>query len=156
MEFGGDGWDLVSKRFNIYMWCVTCVAHTCVASIYMYHIVSWLKSIPASGWWGFSSHRIPNLGEVDLDFMTLEGHNESWVCQIADVNKPLGSISDRIDKNCRVVYDKDMATGDDLSYILNKGSGKVMKMHRDGNVWILDAVVARDMVMPEEGFSRPS
>ena len=28
-----------------------------------------------------SSHRIPNLGEVDLDFCTLEGHSESWVCQ---------------------------------------------------------------------------
>ena len=49
---------------------------------------------------GPTSHRIPNLGEVDLDFMTLEGHDESWVCQIADVNKPLGAISDRVDHNC--------------------------------------------------------
>ena len=75
---------------------------------------------------------------------------------IADVNKPLGAVSDRVDNNCRVVYDKDLQTGDDLSYILNKSSGKVCKMRRDGNVWILDAVVERDMVMPEEGFSRPS
>ena len=102
-----------------------------------------------------SSHRIPNLGEVDLNFMTLEGHDESWICQIADVNKPLGAVSDRVDKGHRVVYDKDMDTGQDLSYILNKSSGRVAKMRREGNVWVLDAVVNRDMI-EINGFSRQS
>ena len=102
-----------------------------------------------------SSHRIPNLGGVDLNFMTLEGHDESWVCQIADVNKPLGAVSDRVDKGHRVVYDKDMDTGQDLSYILNKSSGRVAKMRREGNVWVLDAVVNREMI-EINGFSRQS
>ena len=102
-----------------------------------------------------SSHRIPNLGEVDLNFCTLEGHSESWVCQIADVNKPLGAVSDRVDKGHRVVYDKDMDTGQDLSYILNKNNGKVAKMRRDGNVWVLDAVVNQEM-LESNGFSRQS
>ena len=47
-----------------------------------------------------------------------------------------------------------MDTGQDLSYILNKSSGRVMKMRREGNVWILDAIVSMDMVVTE-GFSRP-
>ena len=60
-------------------------------------------------------HRIPNLGEVDLKFTTTEGVEESWCCQIADVNKPLGSVADRVDHGYRVVYDRDDDTGQDLS-----------------------------------------
>ena len=76
------------------------------------------------------------------------------MCQIADVNKPLRAVADRVDHDCRVVYDKDVLTGQDLSYILNKMSGKVSKLRRDGNVWNFDAVVAADMVTNEPAFSR--
>ena len=102
-----------------------------------------------------SDHRIPNLGEVDLMFTTTEGVDESWCCQIADVNKPLGSVADRVDHGYRVVYDRDDDTGQDLSYILNKKTKKVAKMRREGNVWVLDAIVSSEMVTTD-GFSRQS
>ena len=72
------------------------------------------------------------------------------------MNKPLGAVSERVDNHCRVVYDKDDNTGEDLSYILNKKTKKVSKLRRDGNVWKLDAIVASEMVMTEPGFSRPA
>ena len=71
---------------------------------------------------------------------------------MANVNKPLGSVADRVDNKCRVVYDQD-DDGKDLNYILEKPSGIIMKMRRTGKVWILDAVVAKYMISPEL-FSR--
>lgn len=106
-----------------------------------------LKYVAATG------DKIPNEGEIDFEFVTNEGHQESWVLQVANVNKPLGSVASRVDASCRVVYDKDMKTGKDLSYILHKPSGRIAKMRRQGNVWILDAVVNADMISPEL-FSR--
>ena len=61
--------------------------------------------------------------------------------------------SDRVDNGCRVVFDKDEETGQDLSYIYNKRTKKVIKLRRERNVWILDAVVSADSV-ETEGFSR--
>ena len=48
-----------------------------------------------------SSHRIPKDGEVDFRFATPEGFEESWVLQIADINKPLGAAASRDDQGCR-------------------------------------------------------
>jgi len=61
--------------------------------------------------------RIPNEGEVDLQFDTLEGEGQEWIFQIAESNKPLGSVADRVDHRCRVVFDQDDDTGQDVSYI---------------------------------------
>ena len=105
-----------------------------------------LRYVAATG------EKIDNEGEVDLNFITSEGFSESWPFQVANVNKPLGSVADRVDNKCRVVYDQD-DDGKDLSYILDKPSGRIMKMRRTGKVWILDAVVAKDMISPEL-FSR--
>ena len=55
-----------------------------------------------------TNHRIPNLGEVDMPFITTEeGIEGSQTFQVADVNKALLSISDRVDNRCRVVFDQD-------------------------------------------------
>ena len=93
--------------------------------------------------------RLPNVGEMDVDFTTLDGHDESWVFQIADVNKPLGCVADRVDRSCRVVFDQDDETGQDLSYILKKKTGQVIKMRRTGKVWVLDAIVSSDLLATE-------
>ena len=61
--------------------------------------------------------RIPNEGEVDLDFPTRAGDDQSRVFQIANANRALGSVADRVDHRCRVVYEQDDETGQDLSYI---------------------------------------
>ena len=85
--------------------------------------------------------KIPNEGETDFKFQTSEGSKESWTFQIAEVNKALGAVSDRVDNDFRVVFDKDSRTGRDASYMLDKKSKKAIKMTRLGNVWVVDAIV---------------
>ena len=72
--------------------------------------------------------------------------------QIAAVNKALGSGAYMVDHGFRVVYDKDMDTNEDLSYMIHKATRRAFRFRREKNVWILDAVVAADSVF---GFSRP-
>jgi hypothetical protein len=98
------------------------------------------------------NERIKNEGEVTFDFESLEGHVESFVFQIAEVNKALGSGAYMVDRAFRVVYDKDMDTGEDLSYMIHKPTKKVFRFRREKNVWILDAVVTAESVF---GFSGP-
>ena len=61
------------------------------------------------------STRIPNEGKVDLRLSTKEGFEKSLPFQVADVNKPAGSVADRVDSSFRVIYDKDMSSGKDLT-----------------------------------------
>ena len=97
--------------------------------------------------------RIPNEGETTFKFKTSDGHDIAWDMQIAEVNKALGAISYLVDNNHRVVFDKDMATGKDLSLMLNKGTKQVDRFRRDRNVWVLDATVDEDDV-PGTHFHR--
>ncbi len=85
--------------------------------------------------------KIPNEGETDFEFTTAEGIKQSWPFQIAEVNKALGAVSDHDDNAFRVVFDKDMDTGIDCSYMLHKPSRTVVKMVRVNNVWIVEAIV---------------
>ena len=57
-----------------------------------------------------------------------------------------------VDHGFRIVYDKDMGTDEDLSYIIHKATKRAFRFRREKNVWILDAVAAADSVF---GFSRP-
>ena len=103
-----------------------------------------------------TDHRIPNEGEIDLEFTTTEGNQESWVVQVAEVNKPLGCVADRVDNRCRVTFDQDDDTGEDLTCIFNKKTKKKTMLRRIGKVWVLDAIVTADMVANEQSdFSRP-
>ena len=60
--------------------------------------------------------RILNEGEFDFSFVTQEGHNETMVFQVAEVYKALGAVSYLVDNGYQVIFDKDLATGRDLSY----------------------------------------
>ena len=97
--------------------------------------------------------RIANEGEVDFKFQTTEGYDEEMCFQIAEVNKALAAIADRVDHNFRVVFDKNFATGLDASYMLNKTSGRVIKTTRIGNVWIIEAIINAEDA-GEESFVR--
>ena len=81
--------------------------------------------------------KIPNEGEVDFGFELQEGHRVSLVFQIAEGNKPLGSVTYVVDKGFRVVYDKNMRTGEDMSYTTHKAIGKTFRFRSGRNVWIL-------------------
>ena len=85
--------------------------------------------------------QVPNAGETTFEFEIQEGSMEYWDFQIAEVNKALASIADRVDNNNRVVFDKDEKTGRDASYIFNKTTKKIIKMTRVCNVWKVDAIV---------------
>jgi hypothetical protein len=98
------------------------------------------------------NERIKNEGEITFEFESLEGHRESFVFQIAAVNKALGSGAYMVDHGFRVVYDKDMDTDEDLSYMIHKKTRRAFRFRREKNVWILDAVVDASSVL---GFSRP-
>ena len=88
--------------------------------------------------------RIPNEGEVDFKFTTMEGNDEQFVIQIAEVNKALGSVSYLVDQGYRVTFDKDLKTGRDISFMLNKKTNVMSRFRRERNIWILDAFVEAD------------
>jgi hypothetical protein len=90
---------------------------------------------------GAGGEKIMNEGEVDFPFESIEGHRESMVFQIAEVNKPLGSVAHFVDRDFRVVFDRNATTGEDLSYMVHKPTGKVYRFRRSRNIWILDAIV---------------
>ena len=108
-----------------------------------------------------TDHRIPNVGEVDLEFETCEGYSEKIKFQVADVNKALMSISDRVDHRCRVVFDQDEETGEDISHIFDKQSRRKLKLTRVGKVWVLECSVTEDFLPMElvptnnSGFTGP-
>ena len=88
--------------------------------------------------------RIPNEGEVDFKFTTMEGNDEQFVIQIAEVNKALGSVSYLVDQGYRVTFDKDLKTGRDISFMLNKKTNVMSRFRRERNIWILHAFVDAD------------
>ena len=63
------------------------------------------------------------------------------IFQIAEVNKHLGSVAYFVDRDFRVVYDKNMVTGEDRSYMIHKQTKTTYRFRRERNIWILDAIV---------------
>ena len=61
--------------------------------------------------------------------------------QNVEVNKVLASIADRVDNAYRVVFDKDMTTGRDISYMLNKRTNRMTKITRVGTFCIIEAII---------------
>ena len=98
--------------------------------------------------------RIPNEGEIDFIFKTTEGQLQSFVFQVAETNKPLGAASYFVDNGFRVIFDKDMKTGTDLSMMVNKATGEVTRFRRDRNIWVLDAIVEDEIAPPACHFHR--
>ena len=94
-------------------------------------------------------------------FIADDGQNVSFVMQIAEVNKALCAISYMVDHDYKVVFDRDKRTGVDASYMLNKITGKTLKLRRERNVWILDATIevdndehCVDSLNNDQGFAR--
>ena len=83
-----------------------------------------------------SSTRIPNEGECDFHFQTKDGQKENFTFQIAEVNKALCVVSYLVDQNNQVIFDRDKATGLDISRIIN--------VTRERNVWTIDAFIEED------------
>ena len=104
--------------------------------------------VPAGG------GRIPNEGEFDLAFKTSEGNAEAWTFQVAEINKALCAVSQLVDLGYRVIFDKNLETGQDMSYMMNKATNATSRLKRERNVWILDAYVSLDANNSDQGFHR--
>ncbi len=97
--------------------------------------------------------RIRNEGETQFKFKTNEGHVHDWKFQIAEVNKALAAISYMVDEGHRVIFDKDLKTGKDMSLMQNKATGQISRFRRERNVWVIDAMVDESDV-PDAHFHR--
>ena len=99
--------------------------------------------VPAGG------GKIPNEGEFDLEFKTTEGNAETWTFQVAEINKALGAVSQLVDLGYKVIFDKNLENGQDMSYMTHKATNVTSRLRRERNVWVLDAYVN----VSNEGYS---
>ena len=98
--------------------------------------------------------RIPNEGEYDLNFSTVEGQEQCLTFQIAEVNKALCAVSNLVDNGFRVVFDKNMNTNQDTSHMLHKETGVTTRYRRTRNVWVLDAFIDGENNNKDQSFHR--
>ena len=92
-----------------------------------------------------NGHRIPNVGQQLVRFMTIDGTWMEIMFQLAAINKPLVSVSKLIGDGYKVVFDESN------SYILHKQTKKIIRMRLEKGVFVIDCYVKK----PAEGFSRP-
>ena len=60
---------------------------------------------------------------------------------MAEIDKVLGAVSNLVGKSYKVIFEKDMSTGQDLSMMTNKNIGVTCRFHRMINMWVLDAFI---------------
>ena len=97
--------------------------------------------------------RIRHEGEVNFKFNTSSGDMKSMCFLVAEVNTALAVVSALVDSNHLVVFDKDMKTGADISFIIDKMTNLSTKMRRERNVWVIDAWI--DEEYSGMDFARP-
>ena len=98
------------------------------------------------------------MGQFVLKFMCRDGTQAQLLFQVADINKPLASVSHLTDIGYCVVFNK--IGGRDVSYLLHKETGQYIKMRREKGVYVIDAFM-NDLISPAKpaedaasGFSR--
>ena len=96
--------------------------------------------------------RIPNEGEYDLKFSTVEGQDQCLTFQIAEVNKALCAVSNLVDNGYRIVFDKNMKSDQDTSHMIHKEIGVTTRFRRTRNVWVLDAFIDCENNIKDESF----
>ena len=79
--------------------------------------------------------KLPNLGQMVVAFENGVGTAGKILFQVANITKPLVSVSKLIDDGHQVVFDKR------ASYIIHVESGRKMMLKRERGVFIVDAFV---------------
>ena len=74
---------------------------------------------------------LPNEGEQSVKFATREGHQCSILFQVADITQPLLSVAKLAAKGHAVSFQGDTGT------IVEKTTGRSIKFHRQGGVYML-------------------
>ena len=67
--------------------------------------------------------------------LTENGTRATWTFQVAGINKPLVSVSKRVDDGRRVVFD------DEASYIKHKKSGRTIELKHERWAFGIDTFV---------------
>ena len=75
--------------------------------------------------------RIPNLGQQRVSFRTSEGHGCSLCVQVADVERPLISVSQLGKTGHKVEFEGDKG------YIVHVRTGRRLRLQREGGVYTL-------------------
>ena len=92
-----------------------------------------------------SGERIPNLGQQRIRIVTEEGRDYEALFQVAEVTRPLSSVSQICDKGNVVVFDSNGGT------VIHKASGRRTKFDRRGGTYELNFWVREH---PSQGFIR--
>jgi hypothetical protein len=79
-----------------------------------------------------SGDKLPNLGEKRFDIVTSEGNWAQATFQVAQVTRPLCSVSKMCDKGNRVVFELEGG------YAQNIATGMKTKFARQNNVYVMD------------------
>ncbi len=97
-----------------------------------------------------SGAKLPNMGEKRFTMMTGEGNKAEATFQVADVTRPLCSVTKICDRGNRVVFD---AKG---GYIENFATGVQTKFSRQNNVYVMDMYLEEATTTANtSGFARP-
>ena len=93
-----------------------------------------------------SGDKLPNLGEKKFDMMTSEGKWAQATFQVAEVTRPLCSVSKMCDKGNRVVFE--LGGG----YIEHIATGRRTKFTRENNVYVMEMYVPDGCSEDAKGF----
>ena len=99
--------------------------------------------------------KIPNLEQLVLPFQNADGTQGKILFQVAQITKPLVSVSKLIEEGHIVVFDEvpdELGNGGHGSYIEHKASGKRMALKLERGVFIIDAFTVPENKKPD--FSR--
>ena len=91
--------------------------------------------------------KLPNLGEKHFSMVTTEGNLAEATFQVADVTRPLCSVTKICDKGNRVIFEADGG------YVENYATGVRTKFQRQNNVYVMEMYVEEVAAAP--GFARP-
>ena len=111
-----------------------------------------VKIVPSEGskrgmkYTSASKHKLPNLGQQAIHACTEDGHMTDVLFQVADVSKPLISVSALCERGNRVIFGK--AGG----IVKNLRTGTETAFYRQNGIYILSMWLLDE---PEETFGRP-
>ena len=91
-----------------------------------------------------SKHRLPNLGEQLLEAVTESGDETNVLFQIADVNRPLVSMSAICEMRNRVIF------GRSGGVVQNLSTGVETPFHRKNGIYVLSLWVKNE---ERQGFT---
>jgi hypothetical protein len=82
-----------------------------------------------------TGEEIPNLGEITIPMVTMEGSRRKMKMQAAEVSKPLASVKRICEAGHTVVFDEDG------SFMYNKTTGEINYFREEAGNYMLDVWV---------------